>query len=79
MPAKTTCKKPASGTLAAMIGKHVIHMYPHRKYVRPDWITTYDTRDVILMSIAGNYAMIRRPSCFPYVAPLKELTCASSA
>ena len=37
---------------------------------------TYETerREVTLMAIVKNYAMVRRKSCMPYVVSVKELS-----
>ena len=37
------------------------------------WIYREEIRDVIVMAIIGEWAMVRRPRCVPYTAPKKEI------
>ena len=37
------------------------------------WIYKTEEKEVLVMAIAGGYAMVRRKGCMPYVCPVKEL------
>jgi hypothetical protein len=37
------------------------------------FVSERDDRDVDVLSVYGMWAMVRRPHCLPYVAPLKEI------
>jgi hypothetical protein len=37
------------------------------------WHYKTDRREVTVMCVSGNYAMVRRKGCYPYIAPIKEI------
>ena len=64
----------AKASLNKMIGKHVVHhAVTPKAFIRDHW--TYDTedRDVILLAVAGCWAMVCRPGCAPYVEHVKHI------
>lgn len=50
-----------------------IHHHPYPSVINGKWKTLIDHRKVVVLSVTGNYAMVRRPRAMPYVAPIKEL------
>lgn len=64
-----------SDTIDSAIGKHVIHRAKTPKSYEPigGWVYDVENRDVILLAVVGNYAMVKRPRCMPYVTTLDEL------
>lgn len=59
--------------LAKLIGKKIVHQCPGVKWEGHHRTFTLDAREVILMAVSGNYAMVRRKGAMPYVAPINEL------
>lgn len=57
------------------IGKRVIHKskLPDTYDHKTGWTYSEESRDVILMAVSGSWAMVRRPRCVPYCAPLREI------
>jgi len=43
------------------------------------WVYDIELRHVKVMAINGNYAMVRRPGCIPYVTDVRQLTPKSEA
>jgi hypothetical protein len=37
------------------------------------WHHKMESFEVTVMCVSGAYAMVRRPRCYPFVAPLKQL------
>lgn len=50
-----------------------IHNKPDCKLVDGKFVWFIDPREVRIMAIAENYAMVRRKGAMPYVASVKEL------
>jgi hypothetical protein len=69
-PESNEAAERASGSLERMVGQHVIHC--KRTELTQDK-TTVENRDVILMAVCGNYSMVRRPRCIPYVCDTRDL------
>src|SRR5690349_2865238 len=69
---RSHCKRVAH-SLQRMVGRHIVHNCPGTEWKGGKIIKTVDRRDVVLMAIVGVYAMVRRPSCGPYVASVREL------
>lgn len=56
------------------IGSKVIHVAKQPVIFQGmEWSYKTERRLVKLMAISGNWAMVRRPHCVPYVVALKEL------
>jgi hypothetical protein len=49
-------------------------LHPKSFTMKTGWIYETEHRAVVLMSIVGIYAMVRRKGCMPYVCGIKELT-----
>lgn len=66
--------KQKTRSIALLVGRHVIHRISlAQSYAGGKWTYATEDRDVILMAVSGAYAMVRRPSCMPYVAPVREI------
>lgn len=54
-------------------GKAIHKLKNPTKLTTHGWEYEIELRDVNVMVVSGNYAMVRRPNCLPYVASLKEV------
>lgn len=59
-------------------GDKVIHNCPTLEVVGGKIVKSIQVRDVVLMTISGKYAMVRRKGCAPYVCLFKELALVAS-
>lgn len=54
-------------------GDHIVHRAETEPWVwEEDQKLKVDMRDVIYMAMCGNWVMVRRPHCMPYVAEAKH-------
>lgn len=55
------------------------HNKPKLSLQHGKFVSGVDAREVRVMAVAENYAMVRRAGAFPYVAPIRELVFKESA
>jgi len=66
--------KQKSQAIMPFIGKPVTHKATMPVGFKDGaWTYEVDHRRVILLSVSGSWAMVRRPRCCPYVAPVNEI------
>ena len=54
-------------------GKRATHRYVQPIIENGKWSRRFDDRDVVVMAVAGRYAMVRLPRAMPYVASISEM------
>jgi len=56
------------------VGKRVVHVCQSPiAFVRSRWTYSTERREVVLMAVVRQWAMVRRKGAVPYVCELKEL------
>lgn len=57
-----------------LVGKPAIHVVKVPvSFTGTGWKYETERREVVVMAVAGTWAMVRRKGCMPYTAMVKEL------